>query len=76
MFDALDFQSRADAVGHCWTAIPNGVPWPLPLTPLARFRCRRASQDSRLSPSLKLPALGVGHFSASARFTCIDNSDP
>ena len=50
----------AAGAGSSRTAIPSGIPIPLPLRPSFFGRSRRACQDARDSVSLKFPAAGVG----------------
>ena len=64
--------SPAAGVGSSRTATDKGVPTPLPLRPSAFCRARRACQDSSDSPSLKLPATGVGSSEQSGQGTRLD----
>ena len=53
--------SLAIGVGYNFTAIPSGVPPPLPVYPFSLSRALRASYASTDCPSLKPAASGVGH---------------
>lgn len=55
------FASPDVGVGQSFTAIPSGVPIPLPLIPLAFTRFRLTSKVSGVSSMFDAEASGVGH---------------